>query len=674
MIKPIDPDPEELAPPAAADVCGATEEFFGENTPLRRAAEVGGRPYEPRPQQAVMAQHIAAAFVEKHHLCVEAPTGVGKTFAYLIPSILFARDKSAPVIVSTHTISLQEQIVSRDIPVLQKLLGMPFKAVLAKGRGNYVCLRRLDAASPHHQEYLPAAELLPELDRIGTWARLTDDGSRSALDFEPEPALWETINCEIGNCLGQQCPFFQRCFFFKARLKLLDATVIVANHALFFTDMAIKREADNGEGGLLPKFAAAVLDEGQSIEDTAAMHLGLRLTSFGLRRTLFRLFHPERNRGLLVDAACGRARMAVIRAEEAGERFFAGALEIAGQANANPFRYRQPGLIPDLLAEPLESARTEVALLANAEREPARRQELTALANQLQAFREGMYAFLNMTEPHSVHWLERHGAKGRFLSFNAVPVEVNSLLHEQLFGQDFTVVVTSATLAVRQSMEYFVRRIGAQGAETLLLDSPFNFQTQVKLYVPFTMPNPNDTANFVPAACGHIRKFLLQTEGHAFVLFTSYRMMQDMAAELADFFQRSGLRLLMQGEGLPRTRLLDTFRETPHAVLFGTDSFWTGVDVPGEALINVIIVKLPFSVPDHPLVQARQELIESRGGRAFEQYTLPEAILKFRQGFGRLIRSRDDHGIVVVLDNRIVHSHYGKAFLESLPVCQRLVF
>jgi len=256
---------------------------------------------------------------------------------------------------------------------------------------------------------------------------------------------------------------------------------------------------------------------------------------------------------------------------------------------------------------------------------------------------------------------------------NAVPVEIAPRLEKELFAQAFTAIVTSATLAVRGKLDYFQKRIGATKSRTLMLGSPFDYARQVELYTPLSMPKP-DAPEFLAAACAQIKHFLLQTKGHAFVLFTSYRMMQEVAAELDYFFQHSGLELLMQGAGLQRTKLLEKFRTTPNAVLFGTDSFWTGVDVPGDALINVIIVKLPFPVPDHPLIKARSEAIEKRGGSSFRDYSLPEAILKLRQGFGRLIRSRDDHGIVVILDNRIVTANYGRMFLESLPACRRKVF
>lgn len=648
----------------------AVETFFGPDTPLKRASGMGGRPYEERPQQLEMASAIAHALEAGEHLCVEAPTGVGKTFAYLVPAIRYALATGRKAIVSTHTISLQEQLVEKDLPLLRKLLDLDVSFAIAKGRGNYVCKRRLAAAAGDSREYLPSAELLPEVERLRAWAETSRDGSRSSLPQDPDPAVWESVCCEVGNCLNAKCEYFAQCFMIRARNRLMKADVIVANHAIFFIDLAMKLAAMAGEGGgLLPEYGVAVLDEGHCIEDTAAENLGVRVSFHSLRRTLRRLYNPERNRGLLTDSMYTEARLAVIKALDHSERFFSRLYEWAEQQEDNPLRYTSPGHVPDLLGGPLEEAAGKVAAAAREEQDDSIKLELGSLAERIREARQAVHTVLEMTLPDHVYWFERYGMRQTGISLNAVPIDVASLLDKNLFSDDFSVIVTSATLSVRGSLDYFRKRIGAHSAKTLTVSSPFNFQEQVTLHVPSSMPNPKDLDSFMPAAAEAIKKYVRQTHGKAFVLFTSYLMMQEMAAALAEFFAELKIRLLVQGEGVPRTRMLEQFREDIDSVIFGTASFWTGVDVPGEALCNVIIVRLPFAVPDHPLVAARQEQIEREGRNAFYEYSLPEAILRFRQGCGRLIRSRADKGIIVVLDNRVLTTRYGRGFLESIPQC-----
>jgi ATP-dependent DNA helicase DinG len=656
----------------------AVERFFGPDSPLGDAPRFGGRAYEFRPQQRDMALAVASHLEEGRSLCVEAPTGVGKTFAYLVPAILNARARGIRVVVATHTISLQEQILQKDIPVIAGLLGSPFVTALAKGRSNYVCLRRLQALGQMDAErFSVETGVVKELKALWGWVTGTATGCLSDLGFEPSRALWDAVCCERGNCLNAKCPHFRQCFLMRSRQCLDKADLIVANHALFFSDLAMKREADDPEGGVLPAYGAVVLDEAHLIEDCAAEHLGLQAGSFALRRALRRLYHRDGDRGLLADGPWQEARDAATRAAEACDLFFGRVVEWLDPQPRDPLRYTVPGHIPNYLDGPLLQAVSATQAVARSLAEDpeteGRGKELLATAEQVESQRLSLGRFLDMESPGHVYWFERHGRDRREVLVKAVPVQVGELLSAVLFRAGLPVILTSATLAVRGRLEYFLGRVGATAADQLVLDTPFDYPSQVTLYIPRGLPNPNDADQFVPAAADQIRKYIRLTHGSAFVLFTSYTMMRAMAAELAGFFREEDLQVFVQGEGMPRSRMLEAFREDVSSVILGTSSFWTGVDVPGEALRNVIIVRLPFSVPDHPLVAARQEDIERRGGRSFADYALPEAVLRFRQGFGRLIRSRTDTGIVVVLDRRVVASAYGKAFLDSVPPCKRVV-
>ncbi len=666
--------PEEVSETASA-FRAQVSRFFGEDSPLQRAPDFGGRPYEFRPQQLAMAETISTCLTRGKHLFAEAPTGVGKSFAYLVPAIYLARQTGKPVVISTHTIALQEQLIDKDLPLLQQLLDIPFTAALAKGRENYLCLTRLKKVNAEGQDFLPNLELLPEIAKIAKWAGRTEDGSRHDLDFNPTRQTWSAVCSDADVCPCNGSTAEQQCFFMKARRRLYTADIIVANHALLCADFARRRDSADKQG-ILPDYAALVIDEAHTFEEVAATHLGVRVSSYAVLTMLNRLYSPKRRRGLLAKPECESVRGTAIRTTQQADRFFRRLRQWLEDQQENPLTYTHAGHVPNQLAEPLMNLADELRRLARQpELDKDVKRELKGVFSRLEQLRTNMDTFLDMGLPESVYWFERYGRSNQYVSMNVVPVEVGQVLRDLLFNQDFPVIMTSATMAVHGRLDYFEQRLGCPEAESLILDSPFTYTEQVTLYLPFSdIPDPRDDENFLEACCHHIREFVTQTNGKAFVLFTNYTMMTTAAEILIDFFETNHINLMVQGQNLQRSQMLEAFREDINSVIFGTSSFWMGVDVPGEALSNVIITRLPFPVPSHPMVKAICERLEQRGRNSFRDYSLPEAVLRFRQGFGRLIRSRDDTGIVVVIDPRITRKSYGNVFLQSIPECRRQVF
>ena len=654
-----------------------TESFFGDNSPLRNANAPDGVAfkYEPRQQQVDMAYAVADAFDNNENLCIEAPTGVGKTFAYLVPAFFHACQTEKPVVITTHTISLQDQILNRDIPLLAKFLNVKIDAVVAKGRSNYLCLRKLNQIADMDQSLLPDDNITGDLGRLVSWAEKTKTGDHTDMNRPIPPQLWNAVCCERGNCLNGQCPFFASCFLMAARRRIGKARIIIANHAFFFaalaTDarLATRPDSDSHEREkLLPAFSALVIDEGHTLEDAAANHLGIRADSLTIRRILGRLYSEERKTGLLAAERFSEARELVVDARRRATLFFSSLLNWMEPQNKNPLRYFVPNHIENYLATPFAKLEKSLAALADDEEDAAVKTELECLKDAIEEQHMALDVFFTMARQEFVYWMEIFGREKNDISFNCIPVDVSPLLAEQVFNKP-PVIVTSATLAVNGNIQYFMGRIGAVNAKSMILDTPFDFKKQVQTYIAKNMPDPRDVDAFLDKAEGHLRHFLTLTNGRTFVLFTSYSMMNNLAKRMEAFFTENNLTLLLQGDGLPTLKMIEKFKSTERAVIFGTSSFWTGVDVPGDALSSVIIMRLPFANPDHPLEVARTERTTALGKNAFFDYTVPEAVLKFRQGFGRLIRTKDDTGIVVILDSRIIQKRYGQTFLHSIPEC-----
>jgi ATP-dependent DNA helicase DinG len=637
--------------------------FFSENGPLSKAKN-----FEFRPQQQEMAARIARALEEEQHVVLEAGTGVGKSLGYLVPSVLFALERHKKAIVSTHTINLQEQLLHKDIPILKKVLPVEFEAALMKGRQNYLCPRRLERALQNEQELFTGPER-SELQRLAEWARTTRDGSLSDLSVQPDPKVWAQVCSEAHICTQKTCGQDPRCFYQQARKRLLAADLIVLNHTLLFILLGSPDMQEERESGFLFPNDFIIFDEAHTVEQVASKQIGIGISQYGLRLTIQRLYNPRTRKGLftVMRDAIG-VRLAAELVEDV-DKFFAAVESKSNFRKGREFRVRDVELVPDTITARLTALQGRVADVVKRTDDEILKAELQEFGRRIRDARDGISIFLEQSAPEHVYWVERTGKTERFLALNAAPIDLAPVLRRMLFRDNCCCVMTSATLAVgRPELAYFRTRIGATEAEPLQLGSPFNFQKQMKMFVVQKMPDPRD-AGYQKALEHWIAHFVEKTDGRAFVLFTSYRDMQHVAGALEKFFTAKNMNFLVQGGGAPRSKLLEQFKSTPRSVLFGTDSFWGGVDVPGEALSNVIITRLPFAVPDHPLIEAKLELIEGRGGDPFTEYSLPEAILKLRQGVGRLIRTKTDRGIIVVLDNRIVTKPYGRAFMQALPKC-----
>ncbi len=711
------------------------EAIFAPGGPLAS----GSPDYEVRPGQVAMAREVAEALNGERVVAIEAGTGVGKSFAYLVPSILWAVKNGPRVIVSTNTIHLQEQLMTKDLPFLARVLPVQFHFALIKGRNNYACKRKLEEAARATQELVETDGAAGQLRNIVEWARTAGEGSRSELGAPPPEAVWEKVMSETDKSLKVNCKFYSECFFYRAKRAAYAADIVVVNHHLFFADLAVRRETGNYEyDAVIPAYKRVIFDEAHHMEDVASNFLGVRFTQQGMRnrfnrlvssrdekkgalRYLAQVLHAEGapaaaqeiEKGLLqtvpkaaqridqeLSAALDQAEAEALTAARGPERDgkarsgSGGAVEgAAAEAGGRQLHVRVAAgrrAFQQALTERLHAVKEELAILCGqagkaarllsgteglaAERRGGLLLELTSLHGRLDVLQSQIATFLDFRDEKQVRWVEVQGrrddAERRNIVFSSAPIRVAEDLLQLVFNPLATVVMASATLSVEGGVSYLGDRLGLDHLPVERFHfseqpSPFDFANQVLTLVPDDFPEPG-SSGYDGKVAEVVLEILRRSRGRAFVLFTSYGLLQRTHSALEATLRREGIIPLRQGEA-GRSDLLNRFRSGPPHALFGTDSFWEGVDVKGEALECVIITRLPFRVPTEPIQIARVEEIESRGGDAFNCYSVPQAVLKFKQGFGRLIRSTTDRGTVVVLDRRILTKRYGRTFLRSLP-------
>ena len=628
---------------------------------------------EHRPQQAQMARAVCNSMSQDSPLIFEAGTGVGKSLAYLIPGIIHSSESKRPCIVTSNTISLQEQIEEKDLSICRHLFeAVPelepyseFNSVVLVGKGNYLCPTRLANAITNKTELFPNEEL-DELHRIQKWSISTDTGLRQELDPAPNFDVWEMVNAEGSACNRKNCDP-RSCYYQKSRVEMRKAQVVVVNHSLLFALINAGGLSPNAKGILLPD-DFLVVDEAHTAADVATEHFGSRISSYGLDRQLKGLFNPKRKSGIVRKWCHPNQLQQIVEAQEASQEFFS--YLAATRLEKRPIaRISEPDWTDASLLPPLKAVVQIMDTVLSRIEDGPMYDEIKDQRTRIHGYYSGIRQFVDLAEEDHVHWIERTGRRKQIVTLRTAPVNVAPYLKEALFSDSRSVILTSATLSIAKDLHPFQKRMGAEGERAELVESPFDYENNTRIYVASDIPSPTaeNSNQSIEAVIDYLWFCINKNIGGTLALFTSYSDLRKAGDALENRITRSGREFFSQGDGMSRSEMANRFRESGNGVLFGTDSFWTGVDVPGSSLSQVIITKLPFDVPTHPITEAKSEYIKENGGNPFAELTLPDALIKFRQGIGRLIRKKDDKGIISILDSRILSKSYGRRFLQSLP-------
>ncbi|HAP66574.1 MAG TPA: helicase c2 [Nitrospinae bacterium] len=619
--------------------------------------------YEYRHQQVIMAEAIADNINNNSHLIVEAGTGVGKSLAYLIPFILWAIKENKKVVISTFTKALQYQLVNKDIPFLKDALSLDFSFALCVGGENYLCLRRLNQAGSHGLFELDETEALKELFK---WKDRTKTGLKSDMDFEPMPKLWQKVCREGDICFGKKCSYYDKCFYQRAKAVERKAHILITNHHLFFAHIA-------SGWNVLPKFDSIVFDEAHQLEDVASGYLGIEVSNYRIKNLINTISNPFTRKGLLsrlewlTPQTISEINLLTNKVRRAGDGFFG---VLSEKLDGTTKRIRVENFIPNLLKEPLINLSEGLKPLMKSAENYEDEKEILSLIDRCITLSSDIDSIISQTLTDHVYWGEIDGKRIRIA---ATPIDISSTLREQIFENIKPVILTSATLSVKGDFSFLRERVGLNNGNELALDSPFNYRENVMIYTPNGISDPKDTEEFKRDVIDSIKFILNITHGRTLILFTSYEMLNkayDALNRLNSSNRLNSLNFLRQGE-MDSYKLIEEFKNGDNLVLLGTHTFWQGIDIPGDALQCVIIVRLPFQVPDDPVTEARLEKLKENGKNPFIHYQIPNAILMFKQGFGRLIRTQSDKGIVAILDPRVRTRFYGERFLSALPDCIR---